>query len=297
MGAVLKRMHSYFEYSNGSDLPEMPGQVLDLAAKSVQPFIEEGLPPNLRHLIVATSCPDHLAPSVGQMLTEQFNGHFSTCQTIDVVQGCAGGVSAMILGSQLAELNKASSLVVQVDAAGKATSKSRTIHKIFGNGSFGCLIDFDPASRGMIHHKTRQYKGLSKVVTIGMGHDSDSIIMKEEQDMRKDPRKHLGLSLNNSLALKLIREAENFYREFVAESTEPNSMILHQVNPQIIGHLKSVFSKYKVEVIDVAKITGNCGAASVGIALEKFKDSLQGKKIMLCGFGTGGVITAGLWQN
>ena len=297
MGAIFQRKHSYFEYSKNGDHNQQPRQVLALAGKSVQPFINEGLPSDLRHLIVATSCPDMLAPSTGQMINEQFNNYFSSCQTIDMVQGCAGGVSALILGSQLTELTKSSTLVIQVDAARKAVSTSKPIHKIFGNGSFGCLIRHENGIRGLIHHKTHQYKSLSEVVTIKIGHDSDEIIMKEAADMLTDPRKHLGLSLNNMLALKLIREAEKFYVEFVKESTSPHVMILHQVNPHIITHLKSVFSKYPVEFIDVAETIGNCGAATVGIALEKSKHLVEGKKVLLCSFGTGGVIAAGLWQN
>ena len=296
MGVILHSMHSHFEFSKNGDLPEQPRQVLALAEKSIQPFIEEGFPSDLHHLIVATSCPDMLAPSVGQMINERFNDHFSNCQTIDMVQGCAGGVSAMILGSQLSEYTKSSALVIQVDAARKATSRSKSIHKIFGNGSFGCLIKYDTNGKGLIHYKTRQHKGLSEVVTIKLGHDSDAII-QEKEDMRSDPRKHLGLSLNNSLAMKLIREAEGFYIEFVKESKAPDVMILHQVNPHIISHLRSLFDKYNLTFIDVACLTGNCGAASVGIALERAKDTIRGKKVLLCSFGTGGVITAGLWQN
>ncbi len=74
-------------------------------------------------------------------------------------------------------------------------------------------------------------------------------------------------------------------------------MILHQVNPLILKHLKSVFKRYQIEFIDVSALTGNCGAASVGIALTLIRDRIENKKVFLCSFGTGGVITAGLWQN
>jgi 3-oxoacyl-[acyl-carrier-protein] synthase III len=97
--------------------------------------------------------------------------------------------------------------------------------------------------------------------------------------------------MNKYLALKL------FYLEFVNEAAAPDIMILHQVNPLIVNHLKIIFSKYKTEFVDVSAVTGNCGAASVGIALDKVKDTIHNKKVLLCSFGTGGVITAGLWQN
>ncbi len=289
-------MNAYFEYLNGNDLPEYPKQVFSLAERSLRPLIESGLPAYVSHLIAATTCPDSLAPSLGQLIVEKFNHSLKNCHSIDIVQGCAGGVTAMILGSQLAEINKSSVLVVHADAAKKATSKTKSINKIFGNGSFASLISYNDSTKGLLHSKSRQYKGLSEVVTVNLGHDVAEIIMEEKKDMASDPREHIGLSMNNLLAIRLMRNAEEFYLDFVKESTTPDIMILHQVNPIILRHLKSVFKKYKLEFVDVSESTGNCGVASVGIALNSVKDTIQGKKILLCSFGTGGVITAGLWQ-
>ncbi len=297
MGVSIRKTEAYFEFNHGQTIPESPRQVLSLAERAVSALIVQGIHENISHLIVATTCPDMLSPSLGQMLNEKFHSTFSNCHTIDIVQGCAGGVTAMILASQLSELNKSSVMVVQADAAQKATSKSTAIHKIFGNGAFACLIVHESSNKKLLHYKSRQYKGLSEVVTVKLGHDADAIIIKEKKDIALDPRKHLGLSLDNSLALQLLRNAETFYIEFVKESTAPDILILHQVNPDIMKHLRSVFIKYKVEFIDGSAITGNCGSASVGIALNNIKTNTEGKRILLCSFGTGGVITAGLWQN
>ena len=296
MGVIISKMNAYFEYLNGSDLPEHPKQVFSLAEKSLRTFIESGLPAHVSHLIAATTCPDSLAPSLGQLIVEKFNSSLKNCHSIDIVQGCAGGVTAMILGSQLAEINKSSVLIVQADAAKKATSKSKGINKIFGNGSFASLISYNDSTRGLLHSKSRQYKGLSEVVTVNLGHNTAEIIMKEKKDIVSNPRIHLGLSMNNLLAIRLMRNAEEFYIDFVKENTTPDVMILHQVNPIILRHLESVFKKYKFEFVNVSESTGNCGVASVGIALNSVKDTIQGKKVLLCSFGTGGVITAGLWQ-
>jgi 3-oxoacyl-[acyl-carrier-protein] synthase III len=296
MGAIISKMNAYYEYLNGSDLPEQPKQVFSLAEKSLKPLIASGLPDHISHLIAATTCPDCLAPSLGQLVIERFNHSLKNCHSIDIVQGCAGGVTAMILGSQLAELNKSSVLVVQADAAKKATSKTKSINKIFGNGSFAGLISYKDSAKGLLHSKSRQYKGLSEVVTIHLGHDAGEIIMKEKTDMASDPRKHLGLSMNNLLAIRLLRNTEEFYIDFVREATTPDIMIVHQVNPIILRHLESVFQKYKFEFVNVSESTGNCGVASVGIALNSVKDRILGKKVLLSSFGTGGVITAGLWQ-
>ncbi|HRI79965.1 MAG TPA: hypothetical protein PLR06_10565, partial [Cyclobacteriaceae bacterium] len=73
-------------------MPESRNQVFELALKSLDPLIKEGLPEDLQHVVVATSCPDAIAPSLGQMIQECFHKQLSTCETIDLVQGCAGGV-------------------------------------------------------------------------------------------------------------------------------------------------------------------------------------------------------------
>lgn len=297
MGIHISETQAYFEFNRGKNTVESPRQVLLLAEQSLNPLLSSQTNNKFSHLIIATTCPDMLAPSLGQMLTEKFSSTFAGTHTIDVVQGCAGGVSALILGSQLATFNQSSVVVVQADAAQKATSRSSNIYKIFGNGSFACRIDYDNSPKTLLYSKSQQYKGLSEVVTVKLGHDANDIIMNNTNGITKDPRKYLGLSMNHSLALRLLRNAESFYLDFVNESTKPDVMILHQVNPLILKHLQQVFSKYNITFVDSSALTGNCGAASVGIAFHRVIDTLKGKKVMLCSFGTGGVITAGLWQN
>jgi len=296
MGARISRTEAYYDSRIGEPTPEVPKQVLWLAERSLTPLLSSGPSAHASHLIVSTTCPDMLSPSLGQMINERFNAEFSRSHTIDLVQGCAGGVSAMILGSQLAKMHRSSVIVVQSDAARKATSKTAAIHSIFGNGSFACLIEGNDTDKDLLHFMSRQYKGLSEVVTVRLGHDAHGIITSNKTDVSDDPRKHLGLSMNNMLAMKLLRNAESFYREFVRESTKPDVMILHQVNPGILKLLGQVFAKYGLRFIDSSSITGNCGAASVGIALHLVREELAGQKVMLCSFGTGGVITAGMWQ-
>lgn len=296
MGVRISDINAYFEGPSSSNTNEIKRQVLQLAKNVILPIFNNGVPKDISHVLIATTCPDQLSPSLGQLIKEEFIDLLSNSLSIDIVQGCAGGVTSMIIGSQLSEIHKSSVLVVNADAARKATSKKSAIHKIFGNGSFSCLIRYESNSPPLLHFKSKQYKGLSEVVKVNLGHDSDHIIMSELNDMRTDPRKHLGLSLNKLLALKLYKNAEGFYQEFVSESETPDIMILHQVNPLIMKHLEMIFSKYDVKFVNVSKLTGNCGAASVGIALNIIKEDIVNKKLMLCSFGTGGVITAGLWQ-
>jgi 3-oxoacyl-[acyl-carrier-protein] synthase III len=248
------------------------------------------------HLLAATSCPDAIAPSLGQCINQYYNDVFTRAHTIDIVQGCAGGVSSMILASQLAEASKSNVVVINSDAAQKATSASSEVYKVFKNGVFGCCVSFTNGNKRLIHQQSRQYKDLYEVVTIRLGHDADTVIAENIHDMNCDPRKHLGLRLDNVLALKLMRHAEEFYLDFIALTGHPDILILHQVNEVIIDHLQKVFDKFPVRFINMAKETGNCGCATTGIVLDSIKHEIENKKVMLCSFGTGGVITAALWQ-
>jgi len=296
MGVEITDINGYYEKYSKNNNNDKEKQVFHLAKKVINPLIENGLPKDISHILVATTCPDQLSPSLGQTIKEEYIDYFSNCLSLDIVQGCAGGVTSMILGSQLSESHKSSVLIVNVDAANKATSKKSSMHKIFGDGSFSCLIKYVTKESNLIHHKSVQYKGLYNVVTVNLGHDSDRTIMKFPNDMRRDPRKHLGLSLNKLLAMKLYKKAEDFYKGFISESETPDILILHQVNPIIMNHLEDAFKKYDLRFVNIADKMGNCGAASVGIALNEIKDEIINQKVMLCSFGTGGVITAGLWQ-
>jgi 3-oxoacyl-[acyl-carrier-protein] synthase III len=249
------------------------------------------------HLLAVTSCPDSIAPSLGQCINQQYNGQLGTSHVIDIVQGCAGGISALILASQLCELNKSNVLVVAADAAQKATSASSEVYEVFKNGVFACCVAYVADDRlKLLHHQSRQFKDLHNVVTIRLGHDADEIIVANIGEIATDSRKYLGLQLNNLLAIKLMKEAEGFYLDFIEKSGHPDLLILHQVNEHIINHLEQVFKKYPTRFINMANKTGNCGSATTGIVLHQLKNEIENKKVMICSFGTGGVITAGCWQ-
>ncbi len=294
MGSIVKSMNSYYERGLNISVNGMSDRVLTLACKSLLPLVKDSDLNGLNHLIVATTCPDHIAPSLGQALKNEFYDIFSNAHVIDIVQGCTGGISAMILASQLAESYKSPVIVVLADAAIATTSDSE-MDRYFGNGSFACLMEYEDSPRGLLHHKNTQYLDLLNVVTINLGQDTQHII-RSEKNITVNPRKYVGLKLNNSMAVKLLRKTTRYYEEFVNESYKPDMMVFHQVNPNIINYLKKIFEKKHIDVVDITRLSGNCGAASIGIALDYIKDKTKDKKIFICSFGTGGAITAGLWQ-
>lgn len=268
--------------------------VLNLAKKALDAIVDENL--SYSHLLAVTSCPDSIAPSLGQCINQQYHSVFFKSHTIDIIQGCSGGVSALILASQLSDYNKSNVLVINADAAQKATSPASGVFGLFNNGVSACCVNYSITNQGLIHFESRHFRDLYNVVTIGLGHDADKIITAHLDEIVGDSRKHLGLKLNNGLAIKLMKEAEKFYLDFIATTGHPDVLILHQVNEVIIRHLEMVFSKFPVRFLNVASQTLNCGCATTGIVLDMVKSELKNKRVMICSFGTGGTIVAGMWQ-
>ncbi|PWT70653.1 MAG: hypothetical protein C5B59_19810 [Bacteroidetes bacterium] len=293
MGVSVNHIHAF--YGKETDLFAGRNQsVFNLANNCLQDIIEEKKV--YSHLLASTSCPDSISPSLAQCIIQHNHEKFHASHALDIVQGCTGGVSSMIMASQLAELNKSNILVIAADAAQKATSIFSEVYHVFKNGAFGCCISYTNDRKGLIHYKSCQYKDLHEVVTIRLGHDADRVINEHIDGVGKDPRKYLGLALDNHLALKLMQKAERFYLDFIKEAGHPDILILHQVNVHIINHLEKVFEKYPIRFINNAEQTGNCGCATTGIVLDSIKDEIENKKVMIGSFGTGGVIIAGLWQ-
>lgn len=292
MGVVIKKMFSVYNRDSAYD-----NTVTSLAQQALSPILSNGTSHHFTHLVTSTTCPDSLAPSFGQLLNEHFHPVFSQSHVYDLVQGCAGGVSALILGAQLAETHRGNVAVVLADAARQAVSEKNEMRKIFGNGAFACIMQHEDSDKGLIHYKSYQYKDLSEVVTVKLGHQAHREIVEKKEHVINAPLDTLGLTMNPFLAVRLLRHAETFYKEFLSECPQtPDYMIFHQVNPEIMKTLRSRFATAKTRFIDLSGLIGNCGSPSFGIAMEHNKEQLSGKKVFTCSFGTGGVITAALWQ-
>ncbi len=295
MFANFTALHSVCAFGPAAAPTTAPGEVVRLAAAVLGPTLA-AVPGPVAALISATTCPDRLAPSLGQELAARFPAALGQVQLLDLVQGCAGGVSALLLASQLAGVYGRPVAVVLADAARRATAPTSPVHGIFGDGACALLMQPPAASGlGLVGSRSRQFPGLVEVVTIGLGHDADRLIAADSAPAHL-PRRYLGLTLHPVRAARLLARAGAFYRSFVAEVGRPDVLILHQAGPLIITRLAELFAADGVEVISTVEQTGNCGAASVGLALAAVAPRLAGRRLMICGYGTGGVITAGLWQ-
>ena len=80
MGSFFKGLAHYV--AEDGDLDREANPVLKLAVESAQRVLNQCPEEKLSHLILATSGPDHLAPSLGQELRRQLK--IVDCLTIDI---------------------------------------------------------------------------------------------------------------------------------------------------------------------------------------------------------------------
>lgn len=269
-------------------------------------------------IIVATSAPDRLSPSLAQMLQARFPELLSKVPALDLVQGCAGSVSGLCLAAEWADAFKKPVLFLAVDAASRATSPWAELNAGFGDGAFACVVapcrgsDASDATP-LLKHCVTQFSDVRDVVLVGLGHHTRSLVQddklqaafgtrdtvprKRVEDWARELEDGFGLVFNRKLALRLVDHARGFVREFFEGLPKPDRVVLHQVNPRILDEVeKRVFPRSEGYrgFENHAEEIGNCGASSAGLVLGRVWK--PGERVFLCSFGTGGVISGSLWQ-
>lgn len=274
------------------------GIVLDLAVSVCdRSFTLYGRPTDITHLLVVTSGPDRLAPSLAQELRRKVN--IPDCLTIDIVQGCSGGAAALILAGQLASRSGARIMVVAADAAHESVSPRSPMRAVLRNGAFCCMVSHvqNDDSVGLLSHMTRQYPDLTDIVEIPIGHELKHLVEKEPgpRDEFLNPAAKFGFRVDNRMVLKMLRRSSQLMLDLQELGVAPDVVVSHHPNARISEILRGRRFFSKTVFVDASE-QGNCGAATTGIALCKAGDLLLGKKVLVGGFGTGGAFACGIWQ-
>jgi 3-oxoacyl-[acyl-carrier-protein] synthase III len=186
-------------------------------------------------------------------------------------------------------------LVVSADAAMKAVSSKSGLKENFGNGASAFLICGTKNGTQILEkYSSIQSSELLELVVVDVGHDSDKLISENLERISKDAKDVLGLKFNNVLGLKMISMANQFYKNFFEDIDEPNYLVMHNPNAKLSQVIKKILSFSSGEFYDRISTIPNCGAATTGIILidlMKEKVDLENKKVFICSFGTGGVIS------
>lgn len=279
-------------YYSGEELLNVESPVLSLSKEVINNVLSRNKEISFEWMITSTSAPDKLAPSLGHEIKKLVGSRQGFC--IDIIQGCAGGVNSLVLASELAAAKKCNVLVVCADAARQSVIASNPLRKNFCDGAFACIVKYVPDSRGLIFSFSQQYEELKDIVQIRLGHYSKSIINKND----KSPTElidRLGFDLDNNLVWRMVRKSKEIAIKLKEENLNPDLIITHFPNLKISKIISDMGIFQSNQFVDLSEV-GNAGVATVGFGLNKINNQFENKKILLVGFGTGGVVSCGCWQ-
>ncbi|MFH2034084.1 MAG: beta-ketoacyl-ACP synthase III [Candidatus Margulisiibacteriota bacterium] len=259
----------------------------DLARVAAQKALERSKidPEKLDLIIVGTTTPDTLFPSVSTMLQD----HLKTpnAAAFDVSAACSGFNFALSTAAAYVESGSYKNiLVVGADTLTKYLDwKDRGTCVLFGDG----------AGAVMLTSTEERDRGILASVLGAKGEGGKHLIMPGGGS--RDPEEKNGrfITMNGKEVFKFaVWALEHSVTEVVKKAgmtlNNIDLLIPHQANIRIINHVVKKFNLPESKVYVNLQKYGNTSAASVPLALdEAFSDGKikEGDVVVLAGFGAG----------
>ncbi len=259
----------------------------DLAESASRRAIEMSgkKPEDIDLIIVATTCPDIVFPSVACLLQKRLGIH--GCPAFDIQAVCTGFVYALSIADKFIKSGShRCALVVGAETMSKILNwNDRSTCVLFGDGAGAAILEAseEPGILSTHIHADGAYEELLKVDS-GLATNYEGLYTGE-----------IGLSMRGN---EVFRMAVNTLGRIVDETLEANSMqrsdidwlVPHQANIRII---KATAKKLKMSMDNVVVTVhdhGNTSAASIPLALDvAVRDGRiqRGETLLLEGFGGG----------
>ncbi|SCB98312.1 beta-ketoacyl-ACP synthase III [Weissella bombi] len=259
----------------------------DLATKAAQQAFEQTslTPDDIDLIIVTTFTPDGLAPSTAALV--QRNLQANNAWAYDISTACAGFVFGLSTADKFLKAGTAKhALVISAEVNSKMMDfHDRTSAVFFGDGAAAFILE--ASSENLVIAEDMHTIGNAEVVHSGL------IAPLHELSENNSPQ----TTAFHQEGRQVFSEVERLIPKHISELLQKNGLapddidyfIPHQANLRIIEmlakRLQQPMSKF---VTNVAKY-GNTSSAGIAMGLDELRHhvSLQGKKVLLTGFGAG----------
>lgn len=259
----------------------------DLATKAAQQALEQTLltPDDIDLIIVTTFTPDGLAPSTAALV--QRNLQAKNAWAYDISTACAGFVFGLSTADKFLKANAAKhALVISAEVNSKMMDfNDRTSAVFFGDGAAAFILEASPES--LVIAEKMQTIGNSKVVHSGL------IAPLNEISANNYPK----TSAFHQEGRQVFSEVERLIPAHINDLLQQNDLtpddidyfIPHQANLRIIEMLAKKLNQPMNKFVTNVTKYGNTSSAGIAMALDELRHQvpLQGKKVLLTGFGAG----------
>lgn len=245
-------------------------------------------PEDIDLIIVATTTPDKLYPTMSCMLQGKIGAKNAVC--FDLSAACSGFVYGLVTASQFIYNGQFKNiLVVGVDVHSRFLNWSeRTVSILFGDGAgavlmTSCLAGDDQLLGYSLH------SGADTNLDLEL---DNSNVMYSEFKKPKCPNfvKMNGKAIYQ-FAVRVVPEVINELLDKINHNVNQiDYLVLHQANQRIIDSVSEKMKFNKSKVISNIEHVGNTSAASIPIAISEAIQENKIKlpcKMLLVGFGAG----------
>jgi len=235
-------------------------------------------------IVVGTTTPDYLYPSVGCILQNKLKAHKAVA--FDVSAACSGFNFALTVGASFVEKGTYKNvLVVGADTSSKYldwTDRGTCI--LFGDGAGAVLLTESNDGSGILSHwlKSEGHLGHLLIMPGGGSRDPEQ---KNSRFITMDGKEVF------KFAVRVLEEATKESLNLAGIKLEEVDLLIpHQANMRIIQHVIKKMGLPKDKVYVNLDKYGNTSAASIPLALDEALADGKIKKgniIALVGFGAG----------
>jgi 3-oxoacyl-[acyl-carrier-protein] synthase-3 len=247
-------------------------------------------------LVLVTQSRDYYLPSSAVILQNRLDLP-ETCMAFDVGLGCSGYVYGLsIVGQflQSGQLKKA--LLIAGDVSTVSTHyEDKSTYPLFGDAASATAISYEEGAAPTPFELCNNGEGYEAIIIRDGGAknqlNEDTTEIKNYGEGINHSKKDLELNGLDVFSFSVKEPPKNIKALLEKSSTTPESidyLVFHQANKLII---ETIRKKLKVPIEKVPySLTkyGNTSSASIPLTIcMQLKDSLQHKKLLLCGFGVG----------
>lgn len=234
--------------------------------------------------------PDYLMPATSYVLHKKL-GLSQNCLCMDIPQACSGYILGLFQASMLINSGYKRVLLLVGDSFSKFTDmfKDHTA-PVFGDAGTATLVEYDEKAEKIYFNINSDGNGYDSLICKNGGFRN--IPTKEmfyengkfEYDSKMDGGKIFDFTMNN--ITPSLKELLEFSKQ---NKDDFDYYVFHQANKFILQNIarQMEIDEEKMPVETLSKYGNQCGASIPCTIADQLQNKVQGKKVLMAGFGVG----------
>jgi 3-oxoacyl-[acyl-carrier-protein] synthase-3 len=230
-------------------------------------------------IIFVSQTRDHILPQTSCKIQEKLKLN-KNILTLDLPMGCSGFVNGLYIAKTISSNMKKNGLLMCGDIVSKLISKNdQKISHLFGDCGTAIAIKYSKkVNKKSYYLFGTDGAGFSDLIYKSSG--LNSYINKDYLHMN-------GAKIFEFAMREVPTQINKILKENKLSKTKIDYVIFHQASKFIIKNLSNKLNFDEKKILYSIENFGNTNSASIPLTMLLNKNSIQGKRLLLCGFGVG----------